>query len=249
MTDRKDLIWRSIGQIGDDLVEQAEESRVRTCFASYRRRKRLCSAISACLVLGFGLILALRLPFSPKNGSASPDDGGGMGNSSGTVDIPKGDNPPIRITLPDPSDPGCGSNLWDNSLKVDLSLDKSVYAPDEIPVMELTFGLADDALGEGSLRIVIDPDTFTTPIKTEWTFEYGRYTEHPEGGDRLTVPLIRDENTANGTVTVSFWFYPSEDSDAEIPEEGVRIGWVGLPYTCDEQGIAFTPYSTGEDSP
>lgn len=241
MTDRNDLVWRGIGQIGDDLVEQAEESRVRECFASWRRRKRMCSAFAACLVLGFGLILALRLPFAPKNGAESMGNNAEWNHSSDTTEISPAGNPPIRISSPEPSDPQCESNPWEIMLKYNVCLEKSGYAPDEIPVIELTFGLVDDFPGQGCLKVLVDVGNFTEPMETEWIFDSYLCSDHPVGSDRLTIPLIRDENTASGTVTISFWVYPSEDSDADISKEGLRIGWVGLSYTCDEQGITFIP--------
>lgn len=253
MNDRNDFVWRSVQTIGDDLVEQAEERRVRDYFQTYhvcrRRQKRLLTA-AACLVLGVGVIFALRLSFAPEGSSGMNEEvsiGGVTTGGEITVPVLEEDNLPIRIASPELSEPEGVSNPWDFRLKYNLYLEKTVYAPEETPVIELTFGLSDGDLGEGSLNVLVDVGNFSTP-GTEWIFDSYLYSDHPEGSDSLTIPLVRDENPTYGTVKISFWFTPAETSETEIPMEGVEVGQITLSYSCDEFGTVFEKDSGSVDT-
>ncbi|MDY5940792.1 MAG: hypothetical protein SPJ23_03980, partial [Eubacteriales bacterium] len=226
-------IWNGIGQIGDDLIADANDSKVRNHFI--RRKRNLWlryGSIAACLCLVLGLCVPLmKMATQNKKGDTEPDF-----QDSG-----------IRITESEPQN-GAPSLPWAHVLAYQLRIEKSSYSPSEQPVMELGYGLSGDVLGSGTLKIHISPGDFATTVPTEITVKDFTYPAHAgREANKLPIPLIPPKENAFGTVEIRFLFYPDNTESAEyaayLADGALPLGTISLSYVVNEYEIVFSQRS------
>ena len=224
-------IWNGIGQIGDDLIADADEGNVRRHFIRRKRNLWIKYAnIAACLCLVVALCMPLVTMKSKNDGAAAPDSGIWITESE-----------PQNGELPLP---------WACALAYGLRLEKSNYSPSEQPVISLGYGLSSDVLGSGTLKIHIETGDFTTTVSTEVTVEHFTYPAHAgREANELRIPLIPPKENASGVITIEFLFYPDNAESAEHAEYlssgALPVGSITLFYVADEHEIVFS--QTGAD--
>lgn len=225
------LLWNSVGQIGDDLICGAGEESVKNHFG---RRIKLRRVIYGGVAAGlcFVVFLSTSIFFRPV------DD---VKNKEESFKKEKG----IDISGPETED-SLSNPAWAGILAHRLRVEKSEYLPAEQPVLELSYGLMSGALGGGTLRIVIDPGDFTAGTGTVFTFPGYIFSSHSgREADSLSVTLTPKKADASGSVTISFLFYPDDEKTflfAEYLRSGaLELGKITLSYVIDGYEIVFSP--------
>lgn len=225
-------IWNGIGQIGDDLINDADDGNVRRHFIRRKRNLWIKYAnIAACLCLVVGLFVPL-MSMQSKNADAEPPGSG------------------IWITGSEPQS-GEPSLPWSHVLVYSLRIEQSNYSPSEQPVISLGYGLSSDVLGDGTLKINIKTGDFTTTVSTEVTVEHFTYPTHAgKEANELRIPLIPPKENASGVVTIEFLFYPDNAESAEYAEYlssgALPVGTITLSYVADEHEIVFSQAGADE---
>lgn len=222
-------LWKGIGQIGDDLIADADESRVRNHFI--RRKRTLWTrgiSVAACLCLALCLCLPLAIMAIGGEVAGEIPNAGSEGE--------------ILITEQTPQD---ASLPWSYALAYKLRLERREYSPSEQPIVCLGYGLSSDALGGGRLKIDVGTGDFETVSPTEITVENFTYPTHSgREANELAIPLLPPKENSFGSIQIGFFFYPNDAESAEYAEYlsdgALSVGRISLSYVVNEYEIVFS---------
>ncbi len=217
-------LWNSLNIIGDDLIAQADADLVQAHFKRRRRRMKCVAAgLAACICLTFCFPIVKDTVFNYSNRidiSSQRTHGGSQSVSS----------------------------PWGNAIAYEVSTQKSIYKPSETPVLELSYGLENDRLGEGILEVRIKTGRLTTTADTVYRHEISERTD-PEnmGADAhyVRIPLCAPDEWVYGSMWISFYFYPANSNhpiwqQSHIDEDGaVCMESLSIEYAANEFETAF----------
>ncbi len=232
-------LWNGVGQIGDDLIADANDSTVRNHFKRKKRNLWIkCSGIAAglCLVVGLCVPLIKTMMQGKNEGSGSCIWITEPTQCGGDNPVPEGDKPSLS---------------WTDVLAYSLRIEKSVYTPSELPIMDFGYGLTNNTLGNGTLKISIDTGDFTTTVQTEITVDDFTYSKHSgREANKLSIPLIHPKEDSFGTIQIAVLFYPSEVESSEyakyLSDGALPVGAVSLSYVVNEYETVFSQTSAAD---
>ncbi len=205
------ILWNAVGHIGDDLIADAEAENVKRHFGR-KRNVNLVKIIS--LAACFCLVIGLFLPYF--------DAGRFVG-----ISVSSESRTPLGASS--------AKTPFDGVVACRIQTEKSVYKPDETPILKLSYQLAKPLPIEGTVKLVLDTGAFSLSVPSEHVLK-----DIGEGIFEMEIPLQTEGiESGYGTITIDFLLYP-DNPEAPIFEayplhEGARrIGTISLSYVVNE---------------
>jgi len=209
-----DKIWNSLQSLGDDLIADAEESKVRQHFI--KKRLLLKRIAAACVLLVFAITLPL--PMLPKQ---IPDTENHLTSDTDLNIVSK------SITIDDSLSPE-SSDQWQNALKYELDFEGRSLNTTKTDTITIDFGLQYFHPGVLVVKVISDGNLVAT-FEKEVAASIN---------DAIKIPLDRLSDK-NGKLSVSFTFEQEKTDGLPETDASLTLASFEVAFETDGEMITF----------